>query len=229
MTTTPKTFAIIGTGRMGGAIGPRLAGLGHKVIYGSRTPDSETSVALVEKTGSNACVMSPPEAATAANIRVIALPWSAVETILSTLGDLSGKIIIDVTNAMTFGASGLMEMAIESSAGEMIQQWLHDSIVVKAFNTVGFHVIANPAAAGGPVSVPIVADDAEAKATVAEIVQSVGFETVDVGPLRHARALEMMSMLYIVPYLQGRKEDAFEYYFRKGAAPKVSSGVRPAG
>jgi 8-hydroxy-5-deazaflavin:NADPH oxidoreductase len=160
---------------------------------------------------------------------VIALPWSAVETILSTLGDLSGKIIIDVTNAMTFGASGLMEMAIESSAGEMIQQWLPDSIVVKAFNTVGFHVIANPAAAGGPVSVPIVADDAEAKATVAEIVQSVGFETVDVGPLRHARALEMMSMLYIVPYLQGRKEDAFEYYFRKGAAPKVSSGVRPAG
>ena len=106
---------------------------------------------------------------------MIALPWSAVETILSTLGDLSGKIIIDVTNAMTFGASGLMEMAIESSAGEMIQQWLPDSIVVKAFNTVGFHVIANPAAAGGPVSVPIVADDAEAKATVAEIVQSVGF------------------------------------------------------
>lgn len=229
MSNATKTIAVIGTGRMGGAIGGRLAALGHTVVYGSRAPDSEETAALVQKTGAGTTAASPGDAAEAAELIVFAVPWAGAEEAASSLGAVNGKIIIDVTNALSFGSHGLMEMATETSSGESLQKWLTGSIVIKAFNTVGFHVIANPEAAGGPVSVPIVGDDEDAKASVAELVQSFGFETIDVGPLVHARALEMMSMIYIVPYLQGRKEDAFEYYFRRGAAPKVSAGVRAAG
>ncbi|NKB45817.1 MAG: F420-dependent NADP oxidoreductase [Alphaproteobacteria bacterium] len=229
MSNATKTIAVIGTGRMGGAIGGRLASLGHTVVYGSRSPDSEETVALVEKTGDGATAASPSEAAAAADIIVFAVPWAGAEEAVNSLGTVDGKTIIDVTNALSFGAHGLMEMASDTSSGESIQKWLPGSTVVKAFNTVGFHVIANPDAAGGPVSVPIVGDDADTKTAVADLVQTFGFETIDVGPLVHARALEMMSMIYIVPYLQGRKEDAFEYYLRRGAAPKVSAGVRAAG
>lgn len=230
MSDDQRTFAIIGTGRMGGAIGGRLAALGHNVTFGSRTPDADATLELVEKVGHGAQAVSPTTAASTADVIVIAVPWAGAEEAVSGLGDLGGKLVIDVTNALSFApSSGLMEMASDTSAGEAIQEWLPGSKVVKAFNTVGFHVIANPEAAGGAVSVPLVGDDAQAKTLVAELVQSMGFETVDVGPLKHARALEMMSMLYIVPYLQGRKEDAFEYYLRKGAAPKESKGVRAAG
>lgn len=223
-----ETIAIVGTGRMGGAIGTRLAALGHKVIYGSRTPEAKDNAALVEITGNGASTKTQAEAAEAADIVVLAIPWTPAEEVIPALGSLDGKIIIDVTNALKPGSGGLLEPAIATSAGEQIQEWLPNSQVIKAFNTVGFHIIADPESAGGPVTVPLVGNNTHAKARVAKIVQAMGFESIDVGPLSHARALEMMSMLYIVPYVNGRMDEAFEYYFRKGTAPKVSQGVRTA-
>ena len=94
------TIAVIGTGDVGGALGPEFAALGHVVIYGSRTPSSEKVVALLERTGHGAQATKPIDAAVKAEIVVLAVPGMRVKEIVSGLGDLSGKIIVDPTNPL---------------------------------------------------------------------------------------------------------------------------------
>lgn len=222
-----ETVAVLGTGRMGGALGAQFARNGYQVVFGSRAPGSARVRELLTRTGHGAAAATQAQAVDGAGIVVLAIPWSATEQTLASL-DLAGKLVIDPTNAIRVGASGLMEMAVPTSGGELVQRWQPGASVVKAFNTVGFHIIADPALANGPVSVPLAGDDAKAKARVAEIVRRFRLEPVDVGPMSSARVLEGMAMLYMVPYLSGRRDEAFEYHLRRAGPPKESQGVRAA-
>ena len=226
-----EVVAVIGTGRMGSAIGPRFAETGHRVIYGSRSPESERVQELVARTGSSATAMSNGDAIARADIIALALPFRATEALIKdNVAQLDGKIIFDITNAPLKALSPDRPGAVDSSAGQLIQEWAPNSHVVKAFNTVGYHIVADPSIAGGPVTVPLSGNDDTAKQRVAEIVQAMGFETADSGGIRFAHVTEGMASLYFIPY--GRRDfaEAFEYYFRKGSAPPgvTSSQVRGA-
>ncbi|MEM9880030.1 MAG: NAD(P)-binding domain-containing protein, partial [Pseudomonadota bacterium] len=202
--------------------------LGHAITYGSRTPHSEAVQNLLQEQGATVSASSIAEAASRADAVLLATPHSALADILPELGTLTGKTVIDVTNALVMADTGLMQLLPDAS-GETIQVAKPEAKVVKAFNTIGFHVIANPQAAGGPVSVMLASDHPNAKTYAAELAEVLGFTSVDVGPIAHARYLEGMAALYMVPYLQGRMTEAFEFYLQQGAAPKESKGVRAAG
>jgi predicted dinucleotide-binding enzyme len=221
----PETIAVIGTGRMGGAFGANFARIGHPVIFGSRDPAGPAVADLLGKV-QGAKAATPNAAAAAAQIVVLAVPWSAVEDTIKSLGDLTGKIVIDPTNALNFTPAG-MEMAVSSSAGEIIQGWLPGAHVVKAFNTVGFFVIADPTVTDGPVAAFIAGNDDGAKHRVSELAVAMGFQPVDVDGIKNARPLESMSILYMVPYLTGKRDAAFEWAVR-GTGNKATGKVRPA-
>lgn len=189
------TIAVIGTGNVGSALGKRFAALGHQVVYGSREPGRADVERLVEATGHGASAATPEAAVRGADVVVLAVPWDVVADLTRSLGDLAGKIIIDPTNPRRIAADGLRDYAFEGSNAERIQAVAPRARVVKAFSTLGAETMLDPAVAGGPVSVPIAGDDAEAKKEVAALVKGIGLEPVDVGPLRYAHVIEGLHYL----------------------------------
>jgi predicted dinucleotide-binding enzyme len=210
----PGIVAVIGTGDMGDSLGPRFAELGYQVIYGSRNPSSERSQKLVAATGHGARITTSREAAQAADIVVLCISWPAMKTVAQSLGSLDGKIVVDISTAAQQAPDGYFESVVETSSAQMIQGWNPGARVVKAFAVQGSHVVDNPGVMDGPVSIPIAADDKEAKETVAKIVAAMGMDPFDAGPLRYAREIEAFARLYMVPLLQ-RRQAAWEPYFRR--------------
>ncbi len=208
---TAATIAIIGTGRVATALGPQFAKQGHRIIYGSRNPDRDSVRQLVARTHATASAMGSADAVRQADIVVLAVPWAAAETVVKSLGDLTGKIIIDPTNPYERGQDGLARLVVDTSAAELIQGWAPGAKVVKAFNAMSSTVMADPDSAGGPVTVPLVGDDPEAKATVAGIILAMGLETIDLGPVRDAHVVEGMLLLWVNARVLGHP---FNYYMR---------------
>lgn len=210
--TADDCIAMIGTGSVGSALGPRFAGLGERIVYGSRTPQTERVQALVARTGTDSAALEPAAAASACTTVVLAVPWEAVEATMRSLGRLDDKLIIDVTNPLDVRDGRVLEIDLPHSGGEFVQSLAPRAMVVKAFNTVNFRIMTDPTAAGGPVSVPLAGDDGPAKARVAALVSGIGLEPVDVGPLSMARYTEAMALLYVNRLVSGR--NPFEFHLR---------------
>jgi predicted dinucleotide-binding enzyme len=209
-----ETVAVIGTGDMGDSLGPRFAELGYQVVYGSRDPQSDKVRELVRQTGKGAAAATQTNAAAQADIVVLAVPWPPMEKVARDLGDLSGKIVIDVSMPFRQGEDGYPEHLLQTSSAEMIQQWNPDAKVVKTFATMGSGIIDDPNRTGGTISLPIASDDKEAKEKVAGIVADMGLDPVDFGPLRMAREIEIMQLIYMIPLVQNRPEN-WEFQFRR--------------
>jgi predicted dinucleotide-binding enzyme len=229
-----ETVAVIGTGDMGDSLGPRFAELGYRVIYGSRKPESEKVRALIELTGKNASATIPAEAARQAGIVVTAVPWPAMETVAQNLGDLAGKIVIDISMPFRQGQDGYPEHLLKTSSAEHIQGWNPGAKVVKAFASMGSQLVDDPLVEGGPVTVPIASNDRDAKEKVAAIVAGMGLDPVDFGPLRMSREIEILQMIYMIPLVQNRPEN-WEFYFRRSnyygcyqSGGSTSEGLAPA-
>lgn len=213
------TIAMIGTGDVGSTLGTRFASIGHQIIYGSRTPEREDVQALVATTGNGASATTPAEAARQAEIVVLALPWDVAEEVTIGLGDLSGKIIIDPINPRLVGEDGWRDYPSYTSNAERIQILAPNAKVVKAFSTFSLDTMTDPSINDHTVTIPLVGNDSEAKAVVAEICEALGFETMDFGPVRYAHIVEG---LYLLRANARFYDNYFEWNFAPGRKPAVN-------
>jgi len=208
-------IAVIGSGNVATALGPGFAAQGHTIVYGSRNPGEQKVKDLVAKTGHGATATSQNEAVKGADIVVLAVPGTAAEQVVKSLGDLSGKIILDPTNRVDRSpGDGYANYGLAAATGsnaELIQAAQPNAKVVKAFNTLNVKQMTDPASSGGPLSIPIVGDDPAARATVAGLVKGMHLEPVDLGPLRYARVLEEMLVIWANARGHGA---AYNYYLR---------------
>jgi predicted dinucleotide-binding enzyme len=206
-----ETIAVIGTGNVGAALGPEFAAQGHTIIYGSREPNREDVQALVARTPGSASAMPPQRAVAGADMVLLAVPGASAVEIAAGLGDLSGKILIDPTNIISREGGRMMHgVPGKGSNAALIQQAQPGAFVVKAFNTLNWVQMVDPETAGGPITIMLAGDNAEAKATVAELVRGMDLDAVDVGGLEYAHVLEEM----LVMWASSMGSQPFNYYLR---------------
>ena len=176
-------IAIIGTGKMATGFAKALSAT-HEVWIGSR--DVERGKQAISETGA-AGGGAYEDVVRDAQVIILGIPWTTVDETLPRLGDLSGRIVLDITNPYT--AEGLVPLEGTSTAEE-IQKKLPGAKVVKGWNHVFASNLTRPEIDGMAASVFIAADDAEAKEVIFGLARDMGFDPADAGGLEATRTLE---------------------------------------
>lgn len=190
-------LAVIGSGKIGKSIGAWASRKDYQVIFSAKNEQHAQEAAKMA--GDNAKATDVKKAVEMADVVLLAVPYDAVKEVISQVGpQLKDKVLIDATNALTEDYSGL-KLGFTTSAAEEIAKLAPGAKVVKAFNTVFASVYEsqNPKINGNTISVFYAGDDPDAKAKVAELIDKMGFDAVDAGPLKAARNLEPMALLNI--------------------------------
>jgi 8-hydroxy-5-deazaflavin:NADPH oxidoreductase len=184
---------VIGTGNMGAGFVKQLTAAGHQVTVTAR--DAGKAQAVAQQHGAKAVAVA--NAANDAEAIVVATPYAEAAAALNSVGDVAGKVVIDITNPLTADFMGL-ELGHSTSAAEEIAR-ATGAEVVKAFNTIFAQVLAEGADLGNgqKVTVFIASDSERAKQTARTLAESMGFETMDAGGLKNARYLEPLAGLNI--------------------------------
>jgi 8-hydroxy-5-deazaflavin:NADPH oxidoreductase len=181
--------AIIGAGGMGGGIAKLLAAK-HEVLIGSR--DAEQAPMKANELGA-ARGGGYGDVAAEAEIIFLTVPWVAVDETLPALGDVNGKVLVDVTNPYV---GGKLQLHADSSDAELIQEKVPGARMVKGWNTVFSPVLnAGPDFGGQAPSVFLAGDDDDAKAVAAALARDMGLDPIDTGPLTSARDLERLQSI----------------------------------
>ncbi|MFH8793566.1 NADPH-dependent F420 reductase [Streptomyces sp. NPDC017941] len=176
-------IGIIGAGNIGGNLTRRLTALGHDVsVANSRGP--QTLTALAEETG--ATPVTVDEAARGAEVVVVTVPLKNVPDLPSGLfdGAAEGFAVIDTGNYYPRERDGRID-AIEAGLPE--SRWTEQHVghpVIKAFNgTYADDILDKPLPKGAPerMALPVAGDDDAAKKVVRELIDEMGFDTVDAG------------------------------------------------
>jgi predicted dinucleotide-binding enzyme len=172
-------IAIIGRGNVGKALGLGLKRSGHEIRYGHTDPKEPVR-----------------EAAEWGEVIILAVPHTEVKNVATVVGSAAdGKVLIDVTNALDQRWD--LAVGFTTSAAEELQKLLPKTRVIKAFNTVFAQNQSTGRLGNEQLSAFIAGDDSNAKKIVMQLARDIGFNPVDVGPLKSARYLEPMAVLII--------------------------------
>jgi len=193
------TLAFLGgTGDQGRGLARRFAMAGHPVLIGSRSAERAESAAaeLRSTVGSGAAEITGganADAASAAEVVVVAVPWEGHESLLRDVAAaLAGKIVVDCVNPLGFDERGAFALAVaEGSAAEQAAKILPDSRVVAAFHHVSAVLLLDQGVDEVDTDVLVLGDDRDAtdevQALVGEIPRMRG---VYAGRLRNAHQVE---------------------------------------
>ncbi|HET8767080.1 MAG TPA: NAD(P)-binding domain-containing protein [Pedococcus sp.] len=206
-------IAVLGTGMVGQALAGRLHELGHDVVVGTRDP--EATLARTEPDGMG----NPPfgawldahrgvgldtfaAAAGRAELVVNATSGGGALPALEAAGAdaLAGKVVLDISNPLDFsnGFPPTLFVKDTDSLGEQIQRAFPQARVVKSLNTLNATLMVDPASLGEESTVFVSGDDAEAKATVTELLHAFGHtDVIDLGDLSTARGTEMLLPVWL--------------------------------
>jgi 8-hydroxy-5-deazaflavin:NADPH oxidoreductase len=200
-------IAILGAGNVGGALARALAKKNHAIVLGVRDPLASRYKELAESIGHGTEVRGLREAAAAAEVVVLATPWSATQAVLEqAAGVLQGKIVLDATNPITPGFK--LALGQTTSGGEMIAAWAKGAFVYKAFNITGYNIMEDPLVDGRQAMMLVAGDNDEHKPKVLQLVRDVGFEAFDFGKLDNARLLEPLALVWVrLAYQHGLGRD----------------------
>jgi len=195
-------IGILGTGDVGRTLAGGLAALGHEVRIGSRDAASPKALDAAARAGKGVSPASFADAASFAELAILATLWSGTENALQLAGpgNLAGKVVIDATNPLVIVPGGPPALALghTDSGGEQVQRWLPGAKVVKAFNIVGNASMVQPSFPGGPPDMFICGNDEGAKHTVTELLAALGWPSLDIGGIEGSRLLEPLCILWVV-------------------------------
>ena len=190
-------IGIIGSGKVGRALGAWFAKAREAVMFASRDPKHAKEAA--QAAGHGAKAAATDSVVRESEVILLTLPFGEIDEALKSSRELlRGKTVVDVTNPITPDHRSLT-IGHTNSGAEEVARKCPGTNVVKAFNAVFAEVYASqkPKIDGHAISIFFAGDDAEAKAKVAELISKLGFDAVDAGPLVNARYLEPLSLLNI--------------------------------
>jgi len=201
---------------MGGKLGTILARAGHEVVFSYARTEQKLK-RLAREAHANARAGTPADAARDSDVVLLAVHWSRVDDVLHQTGNLDGKIILSCSLPMNADDTELA-IAHTASGAETLAQMVPQARVVSAFNTVPSEVLFGVFAArrrGKKPSLIFCGDDKRSKRVAARLIGDVGFEPVDVGPLRMARYTEPFALLIAQIAYEGKGGPEVAYRFER--------------
>ena len=164
-------IAIIGTGNIGGTLAKRFADNGHRIYLGVRNTDEFKGKELLTYSPTIS-VHAVPEAVSKSEVIVIAVPAQHAGEAARSLGDVSGKVIIDTMNAVSMKPEGF------HNTGDAILANCNSTDVVKCFNSTGFENLLNPHYGNNRLDMFTAGSSEKGVAVATQLAQEIGFEKV---------------------------------------------------
>jgi predicted dinucleotide-binding enzyme len=196
------TLGIIGSGHIGATVARLAVQAGLDVVV-SNSRGPETLSGLVAELGERARAATADQAARAGNIVVVSIPLHAYRQL--PVEPLAGKTVLETLNYYPERDGHIAELdSGGATSSELVQRHLTGARVVKAFNNIYFrhlHDLARPAGAPDRSALPLAGDAPSARAEATELLDALGWDAVDAGPLAEGRRFEPGTPAYGVPYL----------------------------
>jgi len=181
-------IGIVGSGRVGSAIGSVWVKAGHEVMFSSRHIENDKGLAA--KLGASARAGTPREAAAFGDVLMVSVPYRSLPEVGKELADLiKGKVVIDTCNPFEWRDGDIAKWAREKGAGLASAELLPGARIVRAFNAIGSARMGAAHEEPGRVGMPIAGDDAEAVAVASRLIRDIGYEPVLIGGLAMGKHL----------------------------------------